>query len=184
MDVQRRWQRGRKVDREDHSLRPPKSKITIINILICCLLARHWSIYIQRGRERLGKRKQEIKSLHQVANLFFLTLIQTSVNPNAAFSKPKDHGMPVCLCLFEITGFATELRQSCHHGFPAWVFHSFHYLFSHIYISAWQKHLHPPIHNPQTDTTTSKPYVRMEYLLFAVLIITFNGCFHHLLDLS
>ncbi len=163
MDAQRRWQRGRKVDREDHSLMPPKSKITIINSLTCCLLARLWSFYIQRGRKDSEMRKWEKKICYLVERLY-LILIQTSINPNATFSKPKDHGMPGCLCLFEITGFANELRQSCPHGFPVWVFQSFHYLFSHIYISTWQKHPHPPVHNPQWDTTTYEPYVRMQYL--------------------
>ena len=153
-------------DRGDHSLMP-QSKITIIISLARSAPAR--TIYNQIVER---KRKRAIKSLHLVENLFFLTLIQTSVNLNTAFSKPEDHGMPGYMCLCEITGFATEVRQSCHHGFPLWVCHTFDYLFSHIYISKCQKHPHPPIHNHQRPThthTTSPPSVTMMEYLFQLM---------------
>lgn len=94
----------------------PDSKFNIITV------AKHTSIYFQRGSKRDDDARVKVELSDNVSpegsKSFFPMLIQTSVNLNTAFSKPKDHGIPGYMCLCEITGFATELRQSCHHGLP------------------------------------------------------------------
>lgn len=94
----------------------------------------------------------------------------------------------VCLCDNWLWHWTETIMPA---WFPLWVFHAFHYLFSHIYSSRCQKHPVPP-----PSITTKDPHIlhvnhlwgwcriAFGWWMAAQLPIKLDGYCHHLLGLK